>query len=70
MNHRKVLFDFVLERAEAEPARRRADIYEALAEFCGDRQMAGQLRAMASDFRKADHRCREFGFKFTQEEAQ
>lgn len=54
-----------LAHAESLPIRRRAALYRALAEFCGVPNQSADLRAIASDLETADHRCREFAFRFS-----
>lgn len=63
---RTELFEFVLTRAESEPAQRRVKIYRALAEFAGGAELTKKLNELADELEAADRRCREFAFKLTQ----
>lgn len=63
-NAHKVLFDFVLDKAMAEPARRRVEIYRALAEVAGDPVVTKDLTRLAGELEEADRRCREFTWRY------
>jgi len=61
--HREVV-EFVLEQAANQPIAKRSRLYRGLALFAGDDLLAPQLKQMAADLEAADHRCREFAFRF------
>jgi hypothetical protein len=58
------LFEFVLEQAEGQPAPKKARLYRALAEYAGDMDLKRELLEHADIIEDADHRCREFVFRF------
>lgn len=66
--HQK-LIRFVLDQAELQPARARADLYMALAEVCGEKEQATRLRNMAKELAKTDALCREFAFCIRESQA-
>lgn len=61
----KTVIDFCLKHAEAAPVLERISLYRSLAEFCSDKEQAAQLRSIAADLLRAEHRCREFRFAVT-----
>lgn len=64
MNARTELFEFVLDQAAAQPPMKRARLYRALAEYCGDPAETRKLRAMAKNIEQAEQCYREFIFTF------
>lgn len=66
-NRHKELFDFVLDKALAEPARKRVEIYRALAEIAGDPVMTRDLQKLARELEEADRRCREFTWRYQED---
>lgn len=55
---------FCLDHADQAPVSRRIVLYRGLAEVCADEQECAMLQSLATELEAADHRCREFAFKF------
>jgi hypothetical protein len=55
----QLVIDESMEWAERLPLLRRASLYRALAEFCGDQQEAADFRARAADLESVDRRCKQ-----------
>jgi hypothetical protein len=67
MNHNlKLVISFVLEQADSQPIGRRAKIYRALSETCGEPVEQRQLAKLADDLESIDKACRQFEFSFNQ----
>lgn len=64
-NARQILFEEAQAHAESLPVRRRIQLLRALAEFAGNEAETNELRSLAADLEAADHRCREFAFRFS-----
>ena len=67
MNLHTSLITYVLEKAEQEPLKKRAELYRGLAIICGDPHESATLVAMADNLEEWDSLCREFNFSFNQE---
>jgi hypothetical protein len=61
---RTIVFDYVLEHAAVEPARKRVELYRALAEIAGDPVLTNDLNKLADSLEEADRRCREFTWRY------
>lgn len=61
------LIRFVLESSDQQPVHRRVTLYRGLANICGDETEAKQLTTLADELEKADARCAEFIFSFSQQ---
>lgn len=60
------LIDFVLEKSEEEPLRRREKLVRALSQVCGDEEEEKQLKELADNLDRTDRLCQEFKFNFIQ----
>lgn len=60
------LIAFVLEEAPKAPVNKRIAVYRGLADLCGDVAEAKSLEALADELERAERRCSEFAFQFTQ----
>jgi hypothetical protein len=61
---RQIVFNEFLRLNECQPIAVRVRNYRALAELLGDIPEATDLRVQARELEVADHRCREFAFRF------
>lgn len=60
----KAVVEFCLDHAPEAPVAKQISLYRGLAEICGNPDQAAQFCELADDLEDADHRCREFAFKF------
>jgi hypothetical protein len=68
MNPHKELFEFVLAQAETAPTRKKIRLYRALAELAGEPKLTAELSQLANALEAADKQCREFNFRFFQDQ--
>jgi hypothetical protein len=65
-NSRQVVFEAVLEAAQAKPLPERIQLLDATAEIIGVPALTKELKQQVADLKAAEHRFREFRFRFSQ----
>lgn len=59
------LFDFVLEKLESEPVKRRVRMLRVLSNYAGAPELTNKLSEIADALEHADRACQEFAFQLT-----
>ena len=61
----QTVINFCMTQASNAPVHDRVKLYRGLAEFCGDKQEAANLNAVADDLETADRRSRELAIELS-----